>query len=74
MTLCSIHVPLHEHETGKMDFSSWPQAVQNIHIRELELWAFRNPGKDIVDQTHSIDPGRKVTVTQWDYVAKAVPA
>lgn len=74
MTSCSIHVPLHEHETAEIDFSTWPQAVQNIHVRELELWAFRNPTMDIVDQKHSFDYARKVTCTEWDYVAKAVPA
>jgi hypothetical protein len=67
-TPCSIHVPLHEHQTGGMDFSTWPQDVQNIHTREL------NPDLDIVKQVHSIDPVRRVTVTEWDYVAKAVAA
>lgn len=70
---CSIHVALHEHEAGSDDFSSWPQVVQNIHTRELDRWTQRNPDLDIVEQTHSIDVVRKVTVTEWHYAAK-VPA
>jgi hypothetical protein len=48
--------------------------VQNIHTRELDGWCKRNPDSDIVNQVHSIDPVRKVTVTEWDFVAKAVAA
>jgi hypothetical protein len=73
-TPCSIHVPLYEHETGGDDFSSWPQAVQNIHTRELDLWAHRNPDMDVIEQTHSVDVVRRVTVTEWQYAAKAVAA
>jgi len=70
---CSIHVPLHEHETAGTDFSSWPQAVQNIHTRELDLWAMRNPDLDIVEQAHAIDPVRKICITQW-HTAPRAPA
>lgn len=70
---CSIHVALHEHEKGDDAFSSWPQAVQNIHTEQLDRWSHRNPDLDIVDQTHSIDAGRKVTVTEWHYAPKVQP-
>lgn len=72
-TPCSIHVPLHEHETGGPEFSSWPQAVQNIHTRELDLWAHRNPDLDVTEQAHSIDVVRKVTVTEWQCAERTVP-
>lgn len=68
---CSIHVALHEHETGTDDFSSWPQVVQNIHTEQLDRWAHRNADLDIIGQTHSIDPARKVTVTEWHYAPRA---
>lgn len=73
-TPCSIHVPLHEHEEGGEAFASWPQAVQNIHTRELDAWAKRNPELDITEQAHSIDVVRKVTVTEFQYAPKAVAA
>lgn len=69
-TPCSIHVPLHEHETASDDFASWPQPVQNIHTREIDRWAQRNPDLDIVEQSHSIDPGRKICVTEFHYAPK----
>lgn len=73
-TPCSIHVPLYEHETATDAFESWPQVVQNIHTREMDLWAHRNPNLDIVEQNHSIDAGRRVTVTEFHYAEKAVAA
>lgn len=69
-TPCSIHVPLHERETATDEFSSWPQAVQNLHTRELDLWSHRNPDLDITEQAHSIDVVRKVTVTEWWHAPK----
>lgn len=73
-TPCSIHVPLYEHESATDDFASWPQAVQNLHTRELDMWAHRNPDLDIIEQNHSIDPGRRVTVTEFHYAAKKTEA
>lgn len=73
-TPCSIHVPLHEHETAKDEFSSWPPAVQAIHTREIDLWCSRNPDLDLVEQSHSIDPVRKITVTEFHYADKAAVA
>ncbi len=70
-TPCSIHVPLYEHESGGDAFASWPQAVRNIHDRELAGWTARNPDLDIVETTHSIDVVRRVTVTEWHYALKA---
>lgn len=67
---CSIHVPLYEHEAGGETFSSWPQPVQNLHTREIDAWAFRNPDLDISEQSHSIDPVRRVTVTEFCPVPK----
>lgn len=73
-TPCSIHVPLYENETGDFAFASWPQAVQNIHTREIDLWCHRNPDMDITEQAHSIDPVRRITITEWQYAPKAVAA
>jgi hypothetical protein len=70
---CSIHVPLHEHETAGADFSTWPQPVQNIHTRELDLWAMRNPDLDIIEQVHSIDPARKICITEFFHAPKVTP-
>lgn len=67
---CSIHVPLHEHEAADADFASWPRPVQNIHTRELDLWAHRNPTLDITEQSHTIDPVRRITVTEFQYADK----
>jgi hypothetical protein len=61
--LCSIHIPLHEHEQAGSDFSSWPQAVQNRTLHELAEWAKRHPTASIVEQKHSFDPGFRVCVT-----------
>jgi hypothetical protein len=71
---CSIHVPLFEGETGEQDFSTWPQAVQNLHTRELARWEARNPDLDVVDLTHSFDAGRRVCVTEFHYAARPVAA
>lgn len=70
-TPCSIHVPLFENEKAEAEFSSWPQAVQNIHTRELDRWAHRNPDLDIIEQAHSIDPVRKITVTEFFHAPKS---
>jgi len=69
---CSIRVPLHEHETAKDDFASWPAPVQNLHTRELDLWAHRNPDLDIIEQSHSIDPARRITITEWHHAPKVI--
>ena len=72
-TPCSIHVPLYDNEVAGAEFSSWPQAVQNLHTRELDLWAHRNPELDIIEQAHSFDPVRKITVTEWHHAPKVTP-
>jgi hypothetical protein len=69
-TPCSIHVPLFQNEAGAEDFASWPQAVQNLHTREIDRWCKRNPDLDIVEQNHSIDPGRRITVTEFFHAPK----
>jgi hypothetical protein len=71
----SIHVPLFKEERLRDEaapevFSNWPQVVQNLHTRELNRWAERNPDLDIIEQTHSFDAGRRVTVTEWHFAER----
>lgn len=61
----SIHVPLFQNETGDGEFSTWPQAVQNLHLRELARWAERHPDMVITERTSSIDPVRRITITEF---------
>jgi hypothetical protein len=70
-TPCSIHVPLFEGEKAEADFASWPQAVQNLHMRELNRWIDRNPDLDIIEQTHSFDFAQRICVTEFHYAKAA---
>lgn len=69
-TPCSIHVPLFKNETAGSDFSSWPQAVQNLHVRELNRWAERNPDLDIIEQTHLFIGASRICVTEFHHAPK----
>lgn len=69
----SIHVPLYEHESGEADFSTWPQPVQNIMLRELDAWCARHADKEVAAQSYSIDPVRRVCVLEF-HVGEKVPA
>lgn len=69
--LCSIHVPLYEFETAAADFASWPRPVQLLHKQEFDAWCARNPTLEAGELLHTIDPVRKVCITQWDYSARA---
>lgn len=69
----SIHVTLYEHETGNADFASWPLAVQSIMLRHLDEWCARNPDKDVVGQSYSLDPVRRVCTMEF-HEGEKVPA
>lgn len=70
----SIHVPLFKNEDGGMEFPSWPQIVQSVHMRELARWADRYPDLTIIELTHSIDPVRRVTITEFHDAPAAAQA
>jgi hypothetical protein len=72
----SIHVSLFKgeslaDETRREDFAGWPQAVQNLIVRELDRWARRNPDKDIIEQNYLFDPGNRVCVMEFHYAVRA---
>lgn len=71
----SIHVTLFKgesltDETHQDEFAAWPQAVQNLMVRELDRWAKRNPDKDVIEQAYSFDAGNRVCVMEFHYAAR----
>ena len=66
---CSVHVSLHEFETGGSKIEDWPPVVQQIAAREITRWRDRNPDREIVHDM--VEPAHRVCVVVWYHRARA---